>query len=75
MQRLAYIVNWPLHTTVNLYQHQAHGIGSHSNVGKQNLIHLGSGHNRWPKKVLLKLLESQDTLLGPFKSLPLIQQV
>ena len=75
MQRLAHIVNWPLHTTINLYQHQTHGMRSHSNVSKQNLIHLRLGHNRWPRKVFLKFLEGQDTLLGPLKSLPLIQQL
>ena len=50
-------------------------MGSHSNVGKQNLSHLGSEYNGWPKKVLLKLPEGQDTLLDPLKSLPLIQQL
>ena len=75
MQQLAHIINWSLHTIINPYQHQAHGMGSHSNVGKQNLIYLGPRQNRWPRKVLLQLLEGQDTLLGPFKSLSLIQQL
>ena len=75
MQQLAHIINWSLHTTINPYQHQVHNMGSHNNVGKQNLIYLGLRHNKWPRKVLLQLLEGQDTLLGSFKSLPLIQQL
>ena len=75
MQRLTYIVNWPLHTTVNLYQHQAHDMGSHDNVSEQDLIYLRPRHNRWSRKVFLKLLGGQGTLLGPLKPLPLIQQL
>ena len=75
MQRLTYIVNWPLHTIVNSYKHQAYSMRSHNNVNKQDLVHLRPVHDRWPRKVFLKLLEGQCTLLGPLKYLPLIQQL
>ena len=75
MQRLTYIINWSLHTTINPYQYQAHSMGSHNSISKQNLIHLGLRHNKWPRKVFLRLLEGQDTFFGPLKSLPLIQQL
>ena len=65
MQRLAHIINQHLHTIINMYQHQAHRMGSH----------LGSGHNRWSRKVFLQLLEGLDILLVPFESLPLVQQL
>ena len=55
-----------------VFAHQAYSMGSHNNVGKQDLIHLGLGHDRWPRKLFLKLLEGQDTLLGALESLPLI---
>ena len=75
MQRLAYIVNWPLHTIVNSYQYQVYSVGSHNNVSKHDLIYLGPRHNKWPRKVPFKLLKGQGTLLSLFKSLPFIQQL
>ena len=46
----------------------------YSNVSEQNLILLEFGHNRWPRKIFLKLLEGWGILLRPFKSFSLMQQ-